>query len=121
ILPRFGFAYKLNNKTVLRGGYGIYYGFLGQRRGDVVLTGFSRTTTLNATSNNLDFINTLSNAFAAPILAPPSPAEIPDTLRGTGFTFFNENPKTSQQQRWQLNLQREIGAGWVAEVGYVGN
>ncbi|MCL4783322.1 MAG: carboxypeptidase regulatory-like domain-containing protein [Bryobacterales bacterium] len=121
LLPRFGFAYKLNAKTVLRGGYGIYYGFLGQRRGDVVLTGFSRTTTLNATSNNIDFVNTLSNVFTTPILEPRSPADIPASLMGTGFTFFNENPKTSQQQRWQLNVQRELGGGWVAEAGYVGN
>lgn len=121
LLPRFGFAYKLNNKTVLRGGYGIYYGFLGQRRGDVVLTGFSRTTTLNATSNNIDFVNTLSNVFTTPILEPRPAAEIPASLMGTGLTFFNENPKTSQQQRWQMNLQREIGGGWVAEAGYVGN
>ncbi|MCW5965359.1 MAG: carboxypeptidase regulatory-like domain-containing protein [Bryobacterales bacterium] len=121
ILPRFGFAFKLNDKTVMRGGYGIYYGFLGQRRGDVVLTGFSRTTTLNATSNNIDFVNTMSNIFTDPILEPRAPAEIPASLMGTGFTFFNPEPKTSQQQRWQLNLQRELGGGWVAEAGYVGN
>jgi hypothetical protein len=121
ILPRFGFAYKLTDKTVLRGGYGIYYGFLGQRRGDVILTGFTRTTTLNATSNNIDFVNTLSNIFTTPILEPRPPAEIPASLMGTGYSFFNENPKTSQQQRWQLNLQRELGGGWVVEAGYVGN
>ena len=33
-MPRFGFAYKLTDKTVVRGGYGIFFGFLGQRRGD---------------------------------------------------------------------------------------
>ncbi len=121
ILPRIGFAFKLNNKTVVRGGYGIYYGFLGQRRGDVVLTGFSRTTTLNATSNNIDFVNTLSNIFTDPVLEPRAAAEIPASLMGTGFTFFNEDPKTSQQQRWQLNLQRELAGGWVVEAGYVGN
>jgi hypothetical protein len=121
ILPRIGFAFKINNKTVARGGYGIYYGFLGQRRGDVVLTGFSRTTTLNATSDNLNFVNTLSNIFTDPILDPRPPAEIPGSLMGTGFSFFNPDPKTSQQQRWQLNLQRELGGGWVVEGGYVGN
>ena len=43
LMPRIGMTYKLNDKTVLRGGYGMFYGFLGQRRGDVIQSGFSRT------------------------------------------------------------------------------
>jgi hypothetical protein len=120
-MPRFGFAYKLDNKTVLRGGYGIYYGFLGQRRGDAVLSGFSRTTTFNSTSNGLTFPVTLSNAFTSPILEPRPAAEIASTLVGTGLSFFNDQPLTSNQQRWQMNVQRQIGSNWVVEAGYVGN
>lgn len=120
-MPRFGFAYKLQNKMVLRGGYGIYYGFLGQRRGDAVLSGFSRTTTFNSTSNGLTFPVNLSNAFTSPILEPRPGSEIAATLVGTGVNFFNDQPLTSYQQRWQLNLQRQIGSGWVVEAGYVGN
>ena len=44
--PRLGIAYQLNDKTVVRAGYGIFYGFLGQRRGDVVQSGFSQNTPL---------------------------------------------------------------------------
>src|SRR5262249_3209719 len=36
LLPRVGFAYQWNNKTVFRGGFGLYQGFLGERRGDVI-------------------------------------------------------------------------------------
>ena len=45
-MPRLGATYKLDEKTVLRGGYGMFYGFLGQRRGDVITSGFSSTTDL---------------------------------------------------------------------------
>jgi hypothetical protein len=63
-MPRFGFAYKLNDKTVVRGGYGIFFGFLGQRRGDVNQIGFSANTQMNVTLNNgLTFNETLSNPF----------------------------------------------------------
>jgi len=61
LMPRFGFAYKINDKTVMRGGYGIFFGFLGQRRGDVIQHGFSTSTPLNVTlDNGLTFIETLS-------------------------------------------------------------
>src|SRR5204862_3738812 len=44
-LPRAGFAYSWNNKTVIRGGFGLYQGFLGERRGDVIQAGYTQTTT----------------------------------------------------------------------------
>ena len=44
-MPRVGLTYKLNEQTVLRAGYGMFYGFLGQRRGDVIQSGFSPTPT----------------------------------------------------------------------------
>ena len=68
-MPRLGFAYKLDDKTVLRMGYGIFFGFLGQRRGDVNQTGFSQNTPLNVSlDNGLTFIETLSNPFQNGIL-----------------------------------------------------
>src|SRR6185295_13085016 len=44
-LPRAGFAYQWNDKTVFRGGFGLYQGFLGERRGDVIQPGYTQTTT----------------------------------------------------------------------------
>ena len=59
---RFGFSYKLTGKMVVRGGYGIFYGFLGQRRFPVIQSGFTASTPLNVSLNNgLNFLETLSN------------------------------------------------------------
>ncbi len=122
IMPRFGFAYKLDNNTVLRGGYGIFYGFLGQRRGDVIQTGFSRNTNLiPSTDNGLSFQSTLSNPFPDGILEPLGAAQGPLTFVGQSITFFNENPLPPYMQRWQLGIQREFRGGWVLETSYVGN
>lgn len=44
LLPRVGLAYSLNNSTALRAGFSIYQGFLGERRGDVIQTGYGQQT-----------------------------------------------------------------------------
>jgi len=121
-MPRFGFAYKLTDKTVVRGGYGIFYGFLGQRRGDVIQSGFSATTPLNVTLNNgLTFIETLSNPFQGGIIAPKGAADGAQTFLGQSITFFNPRPLSPYMQRWQLSVQRELPGGFVTEISYVGN
>ena len=51
-MPRIGMTYKLDELTVLRGGYGRYYGFLGQRRGDVFQSGFSQSTNIVPSLDN---------------------------------------------------------------------
>jgi hypothetical protein len=121
-MPRFGFAYRLNQKTVFRGGYGIFFGFLGQRRGDVNQIGFSRVTNFIPTNDNgLTFSNTLSNPFSSPILDPLGAGAGIQTFLGQGVSFFNENPLPPYMQRWQAGFQREIGKGYTLDVTYVGN
>ncbi len=120
LMPRFGFAYQLDEKSVLRGGYGIFYGFLGERRGDVVQTGYSRNTTFVATQNNIDFIGSLSDPFPNGILAPVGAGQGYQTNVGQAITYFDENPLLPYMQRWQLSVQREF-RGFLLDLGYIGN
>lgn len=122
-MPRIGFAYRLgeSGNTVLRGGYGTFYGFLGQRRGDVIQTGFSRNTPFVPTQDNgLTFLNKLSNPFPNGILAPIGAGQSYQTSVGQSVTFFDEEPKRPLMQRWQFSVQREMG-GFLFDLGYVGN
>jgi Carboxypeptidase regulatory-like domain len=124
-MPRFGFAYRLNEKTVARGGYGIFFGFLGQRRGDVNQIGFSTNTAMTVSlDNGLTFIETLSNPFAAfqsGLSQPRGAADGIQTFLGQSITYFNPKPLSPYNQRYELSLQRELPGGWVAEIAYVGN
>jgi hypothetical protein len=121
-MPRVGFAYKLTEKTVVRGGYGIFFGFLGQRRGDVNQIGFGTNTQLNVTTNNgVAFIETLSNPFQSGLSVVRGAADGAQTFLGQGITFFNQNPLSPYNQRYELSFQRELPYGWVGEVAYVGN
>src|SRR5262249_52014351 len=119
-MPRIGFAFQINSKTVLRGGYGIFYGFLGERRGDVIQTGFSQVTNFVPTTNNINF-NTWSNPFPNGILSPVGSSKGPQTNLGNPIAFFNQHPQTPYNQRWELGVQRELPGGFVIEASYVGN
>ncbi len=123
-MPRAGFAYKLTDNMVLRGGYGIFFGFLGQRRGDVNQIGFSTNTPFTASLNNgVTFLETLSNPFAGfqnGLNAARGAADGAQTFLGQGISFYNQQPLSPYHQRWELSVQREF-KGWVAEAAYVGN
>jgi hypothetical protein len=122
VMPRLGFAYQLNDRTVVRGGYGMFYGFLGQRRGDVITSGFSTSTPLVVSlDNGLTFIETLSNPFQNGPAQPVGAADGIETFLGQSITFFDQNPRSPRMQRWQVGFQRELPGGWVGEATYVGN
>jgi len=121
LMPRFGFAYQLTPRTVLRGGYGIFFGFLGQRQGDVVQSGFSATTAMDVTTTSgFTFNETLSNPFRAGLVLPQGAAQGGTTFLGQGITAFNPKPEMPYMQRWELGVQHEF-AGWLAEASYIGN
>jgi hypothetical protein len=122
LLPQFGLAFKVNDKTVLRTGYGINYGFLGQRRGDVIQSGYNVNTNLVPTlDNGLTWNETLSDPYKSGPVMPYGNTLGQQTFVGQAVTFFAEKPKQVYNQRWSLNIQRELPGGWFSDVGYVGN
>jgi len=123
-LPRLGFAYQLNDKTVIRGGFGLNQGFLGERRGDAIQPGYTQTTTavLNTLAPGVPIPYTFSTPFANTTIVEPSGNSLgKQTALGQAISFFNQNPKVSKQARWQIGFQRELPGGWVFEGEYVGN
>ncbi len=124
LLPRAGFAFKVDDKSVIRGGAGLFAGFLGERRGDVITTGYSQTTTAGTTfnANGAPIPYYWDQAFTVtPIIEPVGNAQGKQTFLGQGLTFFNPDPKVSKQLRWQIGYQRELGPGFTVEAAYVGN
>jgi len=124
ILPRAGFTYQLDPKTVIRGGVGLFAGFLGERRGDVIQTGWSQVTTVGTVnnSNGAPIAQSWDSAF---LTTPPIDAagngKGRQTALGQNISFFNQDPKVSKQLRYQVGFQRELPAGFMLEAAYVGN
>jgi hypothetical protein len=122
-LPRAGFAYSWNDKTVFRGGVGLYQGFLGERRGDAIQPGYTQTTiqTLTTGPNGAPLPFLLSNPFPSGITEPSGNLLGRQTALGQSITFFNQNPKVAKQFRWSIGVQREFKGGWTVEAVYMGD
>jgi hypothetical protein len=121
-MPRIGVAYSWGPKTVIRGGYGLFYGPLGNQRRDVIQLGFSQSTDLiPSIDNGMTFRATLENPFPDGILEPAGASNGLMTFAGRPVEFFNENPKAPLQQRWQIGVQRELPQRVLVELSYVGN
>ncbi len=118
--PRFGFAYQLTPKTVLRGGYGIFYETIGINQNHAKQEGFSQQTNLiPSIDNGLHFTSTLANPFPNGVLQPGPVG--PDTYIGRAISFYPANYETPYMQRWSFSIQRQLPLHSVLELSYVGN
>jgi hypothetical protein len=124
IAPRLGITYQLNEKTVVRMGYGRSYdiGVFGSTFGHSVTQNLPvlARQTLNAPAN-FERIFTLADG--------PPPPTFPAVGADGRFTAPDGvNPSTlPEQQRlpyvdaWNLTVQRELTPEISFEIGYVGN
>lgn len=120
--PRLGFAYSLNQRTVLRGGYVVLYDQLGVDRRHVVQTGFSqRTLIVPSLDNGLTFRANLQHPFPEGLQEPPGASLGLRTFLGRGISYFYPQPQAPRMQRWMLSLQRELPGQVAVELAYVGN
>ena len=124
--PRVGFAYQLNEKTVLRGGFGVYT--IPAIIAGVQQPGFSQATNIVPTlDNGLTFRAGLFNPFPDGVAEPPGSSLGIATFLGRNLIEGNNDPflplevANGQTQRWEFGLQRELPGNWLIEAAYVGN
>ena len=71
--PRAGYAFRITNRLVARGGYGLFY--VPNNISNYRLDGFSLTTQMvTSLDNNLTPFNTLRNPFPSGLVQPPGAA-----------------------------------------------
>jgi TonB-dependent receptor-like protein len=113
--PRLGVAWKLNEKTVVRAGAGIYIaqpdGFDAQFSN--FFTGPPRANELTFLANNVTPVAGLSTGF--PDL--PVGTTIPNN---SSIDLFAIERVTSYSQQWFLDAQRNLPLDVVLTVGYAG-
>lgn len=119
--PRFGFAYRASERLVIRGGYGIsYFTGINGFTGGTLSTQFPVVGNIQVGNTN-DF--TINGTFDA---IPGIPAtEIPSggvisPAPNQAFFHVPFNNRYPYVQSFNLTLQRDLGAGFVADLAYVG-
>jgi len=117
--PRVGAAYQINDKTVMRAGYGLYY---LNPTAQSFTNGYSQATTLIA-SNDGGRTPTynLSNPFPDGIQTPPGASLGPATFLGRGPSFSNPNFVVPYVHQFQIGVQRELPWKVSLEASYVGS
>ena len=120
-MPRFGIAYQIDTKTIMRAGYGLYTAPLGTLYTNTEPAGFSLNTPIQASlDNGLTYIATTANPFPAGLVQPAGAAGGLLTNIGQGVNAFPNARKNPYAQRWSMGLQRTFG-GFLLEASYVGN
>lgn len=130
ISPRIGFAWSFAEKTVVRGGYGIFY-----MPSHVQAAGHSGSSGMIGYNTQSDMIVSLDsnrtpfryidNPFPDGFNLPPG-----DTLGaatniglgmggGTGGVFTTN--QVPHMQQWNFNVQRELPWNVITEVAYIGS
>jgi hypothetical protein len=120
--PRFGFAYKLDSKTVVRGGYGIFWAPQFAIGSPIATVGYNQTTSPSASvDNNQTPALNLTNPFPSGILQPVANTLGALTGIGQSFSLVDPTAKSPYVQQYSLDVQRELPGGIATEVGFVGS
>jgi hypothetical protein len=108
--PRFGFSYQLDKdaRTVLRGGWGVYYGhFSGTVAGYLSGGPYSFSTLINNGTTTPNF--TLANPFASAGAAG-----------SVALNSISPNLRNNYSMQYTLTIERELSRDLGVRVSYIG-
>ncbi len=114
--PRFGFAYRLGDKTVIRSSYGIFFFPESQAGQQMTLNPpFVGGANYTNTPEPQQILYTLNQGL------PPSSGLIPINDPSGAFNGRFPVNHTAYSQQWSFGIQHQLTSSLLLEVNYVGN
>jgi hypothetical protein len=120
--PRFGLAYQLDSKTILRGGWGIFWAPSLSFSSPYTPEGATATTTPNPSSDGFNTpLIQLANPFPNGLVKPAGTANGDATCLGITCTIYDRNAKGTYIEQFSLDIQRELPGAIAVSAAYVGS
>src|SRR5499427_5719046 len=119
--PRAGAVYSFNDKTVLRGGWGLYFSPWNYPAASTTSwgqIGYSATMSVPQPSGIPTV--TMSNPFPNGLTQPTGNTLGFLTGTGSDITFIDPNKGAPRVQQYSVDLQRELPGGVSVSAGYTG-
>src|SRR5262249_26479939 len=123
--PRVGIVYSLDQKTVVRGGYGLYWSpwnypvpSATSNNGNYGQIGFTNNTPSPQTTGTPTV--SLTNPFPNSLVPPTGNSLGLISGAGPSVAFVDQNRTAPRVQQYSVDLQRELGADMAVTVSYVG-
>ncbi len=124
VSPRVGLSYQLDQNTVIRTGYGIFYLPVDVRWDDAphnLFINSINTTWVTAQANGVTPQNPISNPFPGGIAAPPGRNQAFINTLGSGNSAALSNYLAPYVQQWNFDIQRQFAAGTLVDIAYAGS
>lgn len=116
--PRAGFAYSIDDKTVFRGGFGLFYQPIVYSSSAALAPGYVLTNTIPSQSG-VPAIS-LSNPFPTLSTSATGNSLGLSTSVGSSLTVIDQARKAPFYQSYSASIERELPYGFAVKLGYVG-